>query len=320
MMKNECEIVKDLIPSFVDGTISDVASEFVKTHISNCENCKKILENLEKNTLTEEDNTAINYLKKYHRKMKILEFVIFILVLFIIVTLVIANIRHIKNVKEEMNRQNIIQRNDTILSTTYEKTLKAINSSNFTFQIEEDDGKYIERFYYKDKKFKKIMMTSENGSETWTNYGIETEDGYRYIQFYSSYNKSHKGQLYRFYLNESLQDSILVQFHLLHSPAFYKLSEVDLLNLEIRDDTYEDKDCYVIKQYIPTIAWYETWIDKESMLIIREIQYWNRNDVTHNYAYSWSTGTVTDEDVLIKDTTKQDDVPYYNDTLELLIR
>ena len=43
-MKNNltCEIVRDLLPSYVDGLTNDVSNQAVEQHIKICENCRKL--------------------------------------------------------------------------------------------------------------------------------------------------------------------------------------------------------------------------------------------------------------------------------------
>lgn len=44
MIEKECEIVTDLLPTYLENEISDVTKDFVETHIKNCKNCKEKLE------------------------------------------------------------------------------------------------------------------------------------------------------------------------------------------------------------------------------------------------------------------------------------
>lgn len=45
-MKNPCEVIRDLLPLFVDGVASKPSEEMVKKHLEECEKCKKIHENM----------------------------------------------------------------------------------------------------------------------------------------------------------------------------------------------------------------------------------------------------------------------------------
>ncbi|MFS1515391.1 zf-HC2 domain-containing protein [Bacillus sp. SCS-151] len=47
-MNNECGIVRDLLPSYIDEICSEVSIRFVDKHIESCDTCKKILENMER--------------------------------------------------------------------------------------------------------------------------------------------------------------------------------------------------------------------------------------------------------------------------------
>lgn len=46
MKRNDCEIVKDLLPLYVDGLLSETSREFVKTHLVECPKCRKELDRL----------------------------------------------------------------------------------------------------------------------------------------------------------------------------------------------------------------------------------------------------------------------------------
>ena len=44
-MKNEltCEVVQDLLPSYVDHLTSDITNTAIVSHVKNCEDCRRIL-------------------------------------------------------------------------------------------------------------------------------------------------------------------------------------------------------------------------------------------------------------------------------------
>lgn len=45
-MKYECDIVKDLMPLYIDDLLSENSKTFVESHINSCESCKKYYEKL----------------------------------------------------------------------------------------------------------------------------------------------------------------------------------------------------------------------------------------------------------------------------------
>ncbi len=48
-MKNECNIIRDLLPLYAEDMVSEDSKEFVEEHLAKCESCKKELEEI-KNT------------------------------------------------------------------------------------------------------------------------------------------------------------------------------------------------------------------------------------------------------------------------------
>lgn len=43
-MKNECDVVRDLLPLYLDDLVSDSTREFVEAHLADCEDCRKEIE------------------------------------------------------------------------------------------------------------------------------------------------------------------------------------------------------------------------------------------------------------------------------------
>ena len=99
-MKNDltCEVVRDLLPSYVDGLTNDVSNQAVEQHIKICENCRKLYHEMQETVngeyLSEQDleqmgrkadfkgPSEIDYLKKIRRKnrMRILAAVLIVVI------------------------------------------------------------------------------------------------------------------------------------------------------------------------------------------------------------------------------------------------
>ena len=87
-MKNDltCEIVRDLLPSYVDGLTNDVSNQAVEQHMKICENCRKIYHEMQETVnggyLSEQDleqmgrkadfkgPSEIDYLKKIKKRIR----------------------------------------------------------------------------------------------------------------------------------------------------------------------------------------------------------------------------------------------------------
>lgn len=44
-MKNECSIIRDILPLYVENMVSEDTAEFVKEHLESCPVCRAELEN-----------------------------------------------------------------------------------------------------------------------------------------------------------------------------------------------------------------------------------------------------------------------------------
>lgn len=49
-MKNECSIIKDLLPLYVEDMVSGETRDFIEEHLSNCPECKAELDSLKEGT------------------------------------------------------------------------------------------------------------------------------------------------------------------------------------------------------------------------------------------------------------------------------
>lgn len=68
-----CEVIKDLLPSYIDGLTADVTNGVVNEHIKECESCKAILESMKKGSeeapkASAKDTKEIDFLKKNRKR------------------------------------------------------------------------------------------------------------------------------------------------------------------------------------------------------------------------------------------------------------
>ncbi|WP_165842357.1 zf-HC2 domain-containing protein [Paenibacillus xerothermodurans] len=45
-MKNQCEIIQDLLPRYIDGAVHPYTKTFVSTHLSECHVCNKYVQHI----------------------------------------------------------------------------------------------------------------------------------------------------------------------------------------------------------------------------------------------------------------------------------
>lgn len=73
-MKNQCNIIRDILPLYAEDMVSDDTVSFVDEHLETCSECSNIYEDMKSGTITSTKNNnvleaeVINVLKKTRRK------------------------------------------------------------------------------------------------------------------------------------------------------------------------------------------------------------------------------------------------------------
>lgn len=65
-----CEIVKDLLPLYVDGMVSDVSKKSIENHLKHCVDCKEAYHNMVFHLKMETQPTEVSDVKRFLKKTK----------------------------------------------------------------------------------------------------------------------------------------------------------------------------------------------------------------------------------------------------------
>ena len=95
-MKNDCSVVKDLIPLYTEGLVSSETKEFIYEHCRSCEKCKELVKAIadssdcqEENTLdTKKDKIWNEIASKERRKKKVKYIILSFIAIFLILSTV----------------------------------------------------------------------------------------------------------------------------------------------------------------------------------------------------------------------------------------
>ena len=68
-MKNECDIVQDLLFSYNDGVLSETSTELVEEHLKKCEKCKKVLEEIRKENDEKSQIKEVDFFKSIKKNI-----------------------------------------------------------------------------------------------------------------------------------------------------------------------------------------------------------------------------------------------------------
>lgn len=162
MKEMECDVIQDLLPSYVDKIASKATNRIVEEHLRHCNKCTKTLEDMNKkiDTVLFNQNEQIDYLKGFKKEKKIAIIkticicIIIMLVLFLFFQEIVSKFNFnvdINNLYISYNSEEKIDENTTELQFNVADT-----KFNLDFEYDATNGKEIYitpigKFTYFDK-------------------------------------------------------------------------------------------------------------------------------------------------------------------------
>jgi hypothetical protein len=272
--KRDCKIVQDLLPNYIEGLTNEETNLFIKEHLKECDECQKVLENMQKEikvNIPERDEREVKYIKKFSNKMKTLKFIL--LALIIIYIAIVGRRTFIMASLSEKAKENQVESNYYVKLYSYQGDSLIITESynmgnDYLTTTRFVNGNQIQKITYYQKGNEQLFLTEFEGKK----YILNTET--------------------------MAGGSIL--------PVTY-VSDGFLANMQYAfiigvNKTYcNGKECYVIRGNS-----YERYIDKETGLAVRNIEKSNKDitrqtDTVVDYEYTFNT--VKDSDIVKPDTT-----------------
>lgn len=318
MIKNECEIVKDLMPSYIENLATEGTKNFIKEHIKNCEPCKEMLENLKQEKEQQKEQKEkqngeieINHLKKYHKQVEKLKTTLFtIAIVLILICLAILGKLINKNLKIKKNEQEG-QKVIAMIEEAERNTRFFLELRDYTLNIEE----------------KKNIGTQE---ETKRTYVYKKSNG----NFFGKYEERSKEKIQYGYKTYLFNDSRTLKGIFEGTKGDVSLWEMDMSDIErsvitcagflelksphvcveqvkIREEEWEGKKCKVFSRHISENSHYELWVEAENNIIIRDLVIENGN-ITEEKNYKWKEGTVSDKEIFDGASVEEIKNKYYD--------
>ena len=95
MNKKECEIIQDLLPSYSDGITNEGTKNYVEQHLKNCQECRDVLKNMNKEVKIEENTIQtkeLKYLKGFKNRRNLIVIISILLTLCICISMVFIRV------------------------------------------------------------------------------------------------------------------------------------------------------------------------------------------------------------------------------------
>lgn len=106
MKSLDCNIIKDLLPSYIDKLLSKESNTLVENHMQTCTECRKVLTDMSKEKDIEkvfDQDEEIDYLKGYRKKKKFSIIIAVIITILVIFNIFIVSSKFLLNNNFYMN-------------------------------------------------------------------------------------------------------------------------------------------------------------------------------------------------------------------------
>ena len=158
-MKNECDIVRDLLFSYNDGVLSQTSKELVEEHLKKCSSCRNVFEEIKQDSKEIDETKEIDFFKRMKKKLNKKNIIISVSVIFLLF-IIIFNVLVFKNYNEIASTMEIYLK-DNITDEEIE------NIKNKLIEV----GDNIELEYIsKEKQLERMKSKFEDNAYLLDNY------------------------------------------------------------------------------------------------------------------------------------------------------
>ena len=163
-MKNECDIVEDLLFSYNDGVLSNTSKELVEQHLKSCEKCQSILEEIRQDNNNNKQIKEIDFFRNIKKKLNKKNLIILIVCIFLVIV-ILFNILVYNNYNEVASTMEVYLKDDITEEQTEDIKNKII-----------ENGYNIELEYVpKEKAVEKVRNNFEENENLMSNYNNQSD-------------------------------------------------------------------------------------------------------------------------------------------------
>lgn len=199
MKENKCNIIKDILPLYIDDVVSDDTKEMVDSHLKHCQECSKELEVMKKEIyIPAEKETAVikTFKKKFKQKKLIVSGISIILTGLILFGMFFLTFHYSRFIPYDETLIKIAEKDKELVSHYYGESYYG-TSAILPIKLEIDgEEKNVMFFYYtktiSDSPTRKLIKNKNNQKEVSFTLPLgkkEDIDAVYYVEFSSPFNR-----------------------------------------------------------------------------------------------------------------------------------
>ena len=183
-MKYDHNVIKDLLPLYIDDVLSDTSRQIVDEHLDECEDCRKYLNDLKESNKVELNITDI--LKLMRKKIVRRNIIISLLSIFIVISIFSLSLFYLKNTAEylDVNQLKVEEKGNDLILEIEHAVWNQISQVRFTLS---ENGKEYDciALCADTTKFDKLFSSLNAMSQYTLIYNVSDENDIDRI-YYSS--------------------------------------------------------------------------------------------------------------------------------------
>ncbi len=301
--KTECELVQDLLFSYVDKILNVKSKKIVDRHLIECEKCQHKLREIRKDIEKNQENQKmqIDYLKRVRRKNTIKSFLLanlFVLLLFVGIFVSVYVYKF------------------SIMTGVAKKVEKQFESENFYIEQMvtlgfDEDGIEVQRIWFKDGKYKVVHHYERDGEifeKLGTCYGDINENPKECYWIREEEKKARKEKSLPYTIDKYRFSGISNPIWLSNQPQYWRLR----LGAPFYTKISTDHEQIGRKYYVLELEDTKLWVDMDTGLPIMHfggvsvLEYYTGTNIPKRRAesikeYHYEFESVTEEDVEMPD-------------------
>lgn len=244
--ENECNVIKDLLPSYIDNLTSIESNKLINKHLEECNNCKEFLNNIKNEEVNEEKEIEfLKFAKKYNKKLFNLKMILIFIILIGLSVFTVST-----------GRKMIIISNLSNKAKEYE------NSTNYhwiTYGFEEGTFSKQECYKMGDKVKTAGIYITDNGIEKSICFGSKNIERSKESPDYDVYDMNDYYDIYQSTELPEIKDKKIAVIdselsignmipNVLYTDNLWELFKCAVKS-SIKSDKMYEKECYYITNF-----------------------------------------------------------------------
>ncbi|MFI3284248.1 MAG: zf-HC2 domain-containing protein [Erysipelotrichaceae bacterium] len=190
MKRYDCDIVKDLLPLYVDGVVSENTKQFIETHVKECSICQSELELLQRELSKNQENKPLqnkgNFILKIKRRIHRMYALMIMITIALVCMLSYLGTSYLKNTYNTVTFKNNIEvemENGNLVAEVNGTSI--VHSHIVNIPINEEETEFYSFFYVESSLWDDMISSDSTLSKITISYNEKGSENISNVYYYT---------------------------------------------------------------------------------------------------------------------------------------